>query len=68
MGTIFASQEIAFFYLRRNSMQGKFLTAYWNNMISIAFGIVASVYITVSLIVGVNTGSFIGLVVIIGST
>ena len=49
-------------------MQGKFFTTYWNNVISIAFGIVALVYITVSLIAGVSTGSFFGLVVIIGST
>ena len=48
-------------------MQGNFFTARWNSIITIAFGIVALVYIAVSLIAGVSIGSFIGLVVIIGS-
>ena len=49
-------------------MQKSFLTARWNNLISIAFGLVALVYITVSLFVGVNTGIFFGLVAVIGIT
>jgi len=49
-------------------MQGNLFSAYWNNVISIAFGIIAVIYITATLIAGVSTGSFIGLVVIVSST
>ena len=53
---------------QKNVMQGNFFTARWNNIITIVFGIVALLYILISLIAGVSTGNFIGLVVIIGST
>jgi hypothetical protein len=49
-------------------MQGSFFTARWNNIISIALGIVALLFIMISLTVGVSIGSMIGLVVIMGST
>jgi tetrahydromethanopterin S-methyltransferase subunit E len=71
VGTIATSKEIAsslFDNKRRNTMQGNFFTARWNNVITIIFGIVALIYILISLIAGVSIGSFIGLVAIIGST
>ena len=49
-------------------MQGNFFTARWNNIISITLGIVALLFIVISLIAGVGIGSFIGLVVMGGST
>ena len=51
-------------------MEGNFLTARWNNMLSIALGLVAAVYVIVVLIITMlgDVASFIGLIVIGGVT
>ena len=54
--------------VRRNTMKGNFFTARWNNIMSIALGLVTAVYVIVVLIAGVGTASFIGLIVIGGIT
>ena len=49
-------------------MTSNFFTARWNNIVSIALGLVAAIYVIVVLIAGVGTASFIGLIVIGGIT
>ncbi len=51
---------------RGNIIKGNFLTVRWNNLFSIALGVVAAIYVIAVLIAGVGTASFIGLIVIGG--
>ncbi len=47
-------------------MEGNFVTARWNNILSIGLGLVVLFFFIAVLITGVGTASFIGLVVIGG--
>jgi hypothetical protein len=47
-------------------MKESCLTVRWNNLFSIALGVVAAIYVITVLIAGVSTASFIGLIVIGG--
>ena len=49
-------------------MTSNFFTARWGNIVSIALRIVAAIYTIITLVIGVDTAGFIGLVVIGGST
>lgn len=55
---------------RGHIMKEEFLTARWNNILSLALGLVAAIYIIVvqtSAVLG-DAASFIGLIVIGGTT
>lgn len=55
---------------RRDIVKEKYLTARWNNILSIALGLVAAIYVIVvltSTVLG-DAASFIGLIVIGGIT
>ena len=49
-------------------MTSSFFTVRWSNIVSVALGIVATIYAIAVLIAGVGTAAFISLVVIGGIT
>ena len=49
-------------------MAASFFTARWSNVVSVALGLVAAIYVIAALVSGVGTAGFIGLVVIGGFT
>lgn len=49
-------------------MTTSFFTARWSNVVSIALGLVAAIYVIAVLVSGVGTAGFIGLIVIGGVT